>query len=156
LRGELSIDAIIGFVKLHFDFDVDEPQITACLKRLDQLQWLAKETPPTALRELCWQTRRKERLAEKLEQLKASIKRMREEVPYYRTLLEEHGLTEADIRDAKDLHRFPRLTKARLREHFDRLHPKSLREHKEWWGELVLAQFFWKHRPSYANGSCGR
>ena len=137
LRGESGIDAIVGFVKLHFDFDIGEPQITACLQRLEQLQWLAKETPPTELRELYWQTRRKEGLAEKLEQLRASIRRMREEVPYYRTLLEEHGLTEAEIHGLEDLGRFPRLTKARLREHFDRLHPDSLREHKAWWGELV-------------------
>ena len=137
LRGELGIDAIVGFVKLHFDFDAGEPQITACLQRLDQLQWLAKETPTTALREVCWQTRRKERAAETLKQLRASIKRMREEVPYYRTLLEEHGLAEADLHDLDDLIKFPRLTKDRLREHFDRLHPESLSEHKAWWGELV-------------------
>ena len=137
LRGEPGIEAIVGFVKLHFDFDASEPQITACVQRLEQLQWLATETPPEALRELYWQTRRKERLAGKLEQLKTSLKRMREEVPYYRTLLEEHRLTEADIHDMEDLSRFPRLTKARLREHFDRLHPDSLKEHKAWWGELV-------------------
>ena len=137
LRVEFSIDAIMGFVKLHFAFDASEPEITDCLKRLDQLQWLATETPPAALREFYWQTRRKEQSAGKLEQLKASIGRMREEVPYYRTLLEKHGLTEAEIHVLEDLSRFPRLTKARLREHFDRLHPDSLREHKAWWGELV-------------------
>lgn len=137
LRGELGIAAIVGFVKLHFDFDVGEPQITTCLERLEQLQWLATETPPTALCEEYWHTRRKERSAEKLEQLKACIKRMRDEVPYYRATLEERGLTEADIHDLEDFSRFPRLTKDQLREHFDRLHPKSLKEHKEWWGELV-------------------
>jgi len=137
LRGELGIGAIAGFVKLHFDYDLDEPRIAACLERLDAIQWLRKETPPENLRELSWQTRRKELQTAKLKMLKASIKRMREEVPYYRTLLEEQGLTEADIHSLEDLGKFPRLTKARLRDHFERLHPESLGEHKEWWGELV-------------------
>jgi len=137
LRGEFGTDAIAGFVKLHFEFDVSEPQITACLRQLDALQWLAKETPPHALRELCSQTRRDGNRAEKLARLKDSIQRMREEVPYYRTLLGEHGLTEADLNNLDELGRFPRLTKDHLREHFDRLHPDSLREHKAWWGELV-------------------
>ncbi len=137
LRGEFSGEAIAGFVKLHFEFDADEPQIMACLERLDQLQWLARDTSATAICERYWQKRREEGLVEKLEQLKASIRRMRAEVPYYRTLLEEQGLSEADIHNLADLGRFPRLTKDRLREHFDRLHPDTLRERKTWWGELV-------------------
>lgn len=137
LRGELDATAIAGFVKLHFAFDLDEPAIMACLSHLDQRHWLAEKTPSPALRERSWQTRRSKRSAETLERLKASVKRMREEVPYYRTLLEEQRLTEADIHEVEDLGRFPRLTKDRLRENFDRLHPDSLKEHKEWWGELV-------------------
>jgi len=137
LRGESGIEAIAGFVKLHFDFDLDEPRIEACLKQLDALQWLAKDAPPAALRELSWQTRRKELQTAKLEMLKGAIKRMREEVPYYRTLLEKEHLTEADIHNIEDIGKFPRLTKALLRDHFERLHPDSLVDHKEWWGELV-------------------
>ncbi len=137
LRGEPGIEAIVEFVRLHFDFEVSEAAVTACLNRLDQLDWLAMDAPPAGLREGYWQTRRKEQSAQKLERLRASIKRMREEVPYYKTLLEKHGLTEGDVGGLEDLGRFPVLTKALLRENFDRLHPTSLKEHKEWWGELV-------------------
>lgn len=137
LRGELGLEAVVGFVKLHFEFDVGEDQVADCLKRLGQMRWSVAETPPEALREACWTTRRNAQSTQKLNRLKASIKRMREEVPYYSSLLEAQGLTEADIRDIEDIGKFPRLTKDQLREHFDRMHPGSLKDHKEWWGELV-------------------
>jgi phenylacetate-CoA ligase len=137
LRGELNVDAIIGFVKLHFDTQLNEAQIATCLERLGELQWLATDKPRAELREAYWQTRQKEQSARKLERLKGSIRRMREEVPYYRTLFAEQGLSEADLHRLEDLGKFPRLGKAQLREQFEKLHPDSLKEQKAWWGELV-------------------
>jgi phenylacetate-CoA ligase len=137
LRGELSVEAIASFVKLHFDADLSETQVTACLRRLGELHMLKTETPVENLRSTYWQTRKKEQAARKLAQLKSSIGRMREEVPYYRALFAEHGLSEADLYSLDDLRKFPRLAKAQLREQFERLHPDSLKEQKASWGELV-------------------
>ncbi len=137
LRGELGFDAVAGFVQLHFAFTVDEAQIAACLDHLGKLHWLVIELPTNELREQSWQARREEQAAEKLERLKTAVGRMREEVPYYRALLKEHGLTEGDLHSLKDLSNFPRLNKAQLREHFEQLHPESLKTHQAWWGELV-------------------
>lgn len=137
LGDGIEIEAIAGYVRLHFDFEVSENDILSCVERLRQLEWLKTEMPTAARYGAYWQRRRDEQREQKVQWLKASIRRMREEVPYYRTLLGKHGLTEDDIGDLADLSKFPRLTKAQLREEFDRIHPDSLREHKEWWGELV-------------------
>src|SRR4051812_34665711 len=40
LKGTLSRTAIAGYIKLHFDAEVQEPAVDACLARLEVLQWL--------------------------------------------------------------------------------------------------------------------
>jgi phenylacetate-CoA ligase len=137
LRGDLGLSAIASFVKLHFETDLSETQISACVQRLGELHMLRTETPAEDPRGSYWQTRRTEQHARKLGQLKASIRRMREEVPYYRALFGELGLSEDDLYSLDDLRKFPRMAKAQLREQFERLHPDSLKEDKTSWGELV-------------------
>jgi len=50
------------------------------------------------------------------ERLVAQVKHVYEHVPYYRKLMEEKGVTPADIQSVADLHKLPFLTKADLRE----------------------------------------
>ncbi len=50
------------------------------------------------------------------ERLVAQVKHVYEHVPYYRKLMEEKGVTPADIQSVSDLHKLPFLTKADLRE----------------------------------------
>jgi len=137
LKGPLNRTAIAGYIKLHFDAEIQEPAVDACLARLGELQWLTTTEPAAAIRDAYWETRREVQRGLKLQRLKTSVKRMRKEVPYYRSLLERTHLTEEDIHELGDLRKFPRLSKAQLREHFDTLHPDSLADHQDWWGDLV-------------------
>ncbi|MBO5930372.1 MAG: phenylacetate--CoA ligase [Clostridia bacterium] len=50
------------------------------------------------------------------ERLVAQVKHVYENVPYYRKLMEEKGVTPEDIQSVDDLHKLPFLTKADLRE----------------------------------------
>ena len=49
------------------------------------------------------------------ERLIPTVKRVYENVPYYRRLMEEKNVTPADIRTIDDLHKLPFLTKEDLR-----------------------------------------
>ena len=62
--------------------------------------------PPEKLKEL-----QSERLA-------ATVKRVYENVPVYRKMMEEKGLTPDDIKGVDDLHKLPFLTKADLRDNY--------------------------------------
>ena len=50
------------------------------------------------------------------ERLIPTVKRVYENVPYYRHLMEEKGVTPDDIRSVDDLHKLPFLTKEDLRQ----------------------------------------
>jgi len=50
------------------------------------------------------------------ERLVAQVKHVYENVPYYHKLMEEKGVTPADIKGIEDLHKLPFLTKADLRD----------------------------------------
>ena len=50
------------------------------------------------------------------ERLVAQVKHVYENVPYYRKKMEEKGVTPADIKSTKDLHKLPVLSKADLRD----------------------------------------
>lgn len=50
------------------------------------------------------------------ERLVKTVKHVYENVPYYKRLMEEKGLTPADIQSAEDLHKLPFLTKDDLRD----------------------------------------
>ena len=50
------------------------------------------------------------------ERLVAQVKRVYENVPYYRKKMDEHGVTPDDIKGIEDLHKLPFLSKADLRD----------------------------------------
>ncbi len=50
------------------------------------------------------------------ERLAAQVKHVWDNVPYYRKMMEEKGVTPDDIKSTDDLHKLPFLTKADLRE----------------------------------------
>ena len=50
------------------------------------------------------------------ERLVAQVKHVYENVPYYKNLMDEKGVTPEDIKGTEDLHKLPFLTKADLRE----------------------------------------
>ena len=75
------------------------------LARLEQTQWL----PPARLAELQW------------EQLGRHLSFAYANVPYYRQLFDEHGLTPGRITDPTELRRVPFLTRDLLRSRFDDL-----------------------------------
>ncbi|MCR4746935.1 MAG: phenylacetate--CoA ligase [Clostridiales bacterium] len=50
------------------------------------------------------------------ERLVAQVKRVYDNVPYYRKKMEEHGVTPDDIKGIEDLHKLPFLSKADLRD----------------------------------------
>ena len=50
------------------------------------------------------------------ERLVAQVKHVYENVPYYRNLMDEKGVTPDDIKSTKDLHKLPFLSKADLRD----------------------------------------
>ena len=50
------------------------------------------------------------------ERLVKQVQHVYEHVPYYRNLMNEKGVTPADIRSVDDLHKLPFLTKADLRD----------------------------------------
>ncbi len=52
------------------------------------------------------------------ERLVAQVKHVYENVPYYRKKMEEKGVTPADIKSTKDLHKLPFLSKADLRDEY--------------------------------------
>ena len=86
-----------------------------CLAELEESQWWSA----TELRDLQEQ------------KLRSLIVHAYENVPYYRTLFQKHGLTPADIRSVADLKKIPILTKADLRDHASELvarnfHPRLL------------------------------
>src|SRR5688572_17544478 len=83
----------------------------ARLAEIEQSQWLTRE----ALLEL--QFRR----------LKQHIEFVYREVPYYKDLLDEHGLQPQRIDSLADFIRVPFLTKDILRQEFDRLQPMTKR-----------------------------
>ena len=59
---------------------------------------------------------REQIMALQSERLVAQVKRVYENVPYYRKLMEEKGIVPADIESIRDLHKLPFLTKADLRD----------------------------------------
>ncbi|GAW30892.1 phenylacetate--CoA ligase family protein [Carboxydocella sp. JDF658] len=61
---------------------------------------------------------REELQAIQLERLQATVKRTYERVPYYRELLDEQGVTPADIRSLEDVRLLPFTTKDVLREQY--------------------------------------
>ena len=50
------------------------------------------------------------------ERLVAQVKHVYENVPYYKNLMDEKGVTPDDIKSTEDLHKLPFITKADLRE----------------------------------------
>ena len=50
------------------------------------------------------------------EKLVKQVKHVYENVPYYRNLMDENGVTPDDIKGIEDLHKLPFLTKADLRD----------------------------------------
>ena len=52
------------------------------------------------------------------ERLSKQVRHVWDNVPYYRSLMEEKGLTPDDIRGVEDLHKLPFLTKADLRDQY--------------------------------------
>ena len=85
------------------------------LKELERTQWL----PPAALRE--YQFRR----------MVALVEWAYAKVPYYRALLDGHGLSPGRIQSYDDFHRIPYLTREHLKDRFDdlRAHAKLVGVH---------------------------
>ncbi len=81
----------------------------ARLRELEQTQWLAPET----LREL--QFRR----------LRRHLEFAYQEVPYYKRLLDEHGLQPRRITSFEEFAKIPFLTKEIIRRHFEELQPRT-------------------------------
>lgn len=84
------------------------------LKMLEETQWWS----PEQLQEL------------QNERLRALIKHAYENVPYYRRIFEERGLTDRDIQTVKDLPKLPILTKGDIRRNFDDLKAKDFKKWK--------------------------
>jgi phenylacetate-CoA ligase len=80
------------------------------LRRLERTQWL----PADRLR------------AYQADRLQALITYACERVPYYQELFSAHGLAPSTIKGPDDLHQVPPMTRALLREHFDRLCARPL------------------------------
>ena len=63
------------------------------------------------------------------ERLVAQVKHVWDNVPYYRNMMEEAGVTPEDIKGRDDLHKLPFITKADLRENYpDKLVAVPLRD----------------------------
>jgi phenylacetate-CoA ligase len=75
------------------------------LKELERTQWL----PPAALR------------AYQLQRMLALVGWAYANSPYYRGLLDEHGLDPGRIQSYEDFHRIPYLTREHLKDRFDDL-----------------------------------
>ena len=57
-------------------------------------------------------------LAWQNERLVAQVRHVWDNVPYYKKLMEEKGLTPDDIKGVEDLHKLPFITKADLRDQY--------------------------------------
>ena len=75
------------------------------LKELERTQWL----PPAALR------------AYQLQRMLALVGWAYANSPYYRGLLDEHGLDPSQMQSYEDFHRIPYLTREHLKDRFDDL-----------------------------------
>ncbi len=82
------------------------------------------------------------------ERLVAQVRRVWENVPYYRKKMEEKGVAPEDIRGVEDLPKLPFLSKADLRDAYPygglRPHPLHLRHHRQAGGGLLHPA---RHRP---------
>jgi phenylacetate-CoA ligase len=85
-------------------------QIWAAYQELDRTQWLSAE----ALEEL------------QLQQLRALLRHCYQQVPYYRRLISEHGLSTLPINTLAEFQRLPLLTRSLYQSHFDELQARSL------------------------------
>ena len=64
------------------------------------------------------------------EKLRMLVRHCYENVPYYRRVFEERGLTPEDIQDRRDLVKLPVLTKQLVKEHYDELISKDIESRK--------------------------
>ncbi len=79
------------------------------LAQLEQTQWL----PPAALREY------------QFDRMRRLVEWAYTHVPYYRTLLDEHGLPPHRIQSPADFHAIPYLTREHLKDRFDDLRART-------------------------------